>query len=107
MDGAREILELTGPELDRHGWGKGPELGGGKVCLGIAMMEAATRLGGSCLSIESPYTAVTRQIARHFPGRYAFQRPGLYTIPAFNDHPDTTEEDIRLVLKHALEDVSS
>jgi hypothetical protein len=103
MSGAREALELAGAELDRHGWGKGPELAEGKLCLGIAMMAAASRLGCLYITGSPAYEAVREQIMQHFPGR-----GGWYcSIPAFNDHPDTTEEDIRLVLKHALEDVSS
>jgi hypothetical protein len=94
--GTREVLEQTGAQLDRYGWGKAP-FPGGKICLAIALSQAAPGLTIG----NHAYLAVRKQIAMLFPDRHV---GGAYYIADFNDHPDTTEEDIRLVLKHALED---
>jgi hypothetical protein len=80
--------------LDKFGWAKFPEFGTKSLCLGLAMSKTACT-AQDCEIIEAI-------IVERYPGR--IREPDFY--PFFNDHPDTTEEDVRLVLKLASSKVS-
>lgn len=86
----REIAERAERELSEHGWCKGSfEKSSGEICLSSAFRIA---FGSGAYSLS--YENILRVIRGLFPGR------DYSAVSAFNDHPDTTREDISLVLKH-------
>lgn len=95
--------------LDAQGWTQNPvDTVGGAVCLGFALGDAKATFEDA--------DVVRGVIAERYPDRVtsagwlpdksamggSVKRPGdVVSIPGFNDHPETTEEDVRLVLKLA------
>ena len=78
--------------LDQSGWTQFRWLddeSGARLCLGMAMSRARCSIQ-DCDLLESV-------IAERYPNRIW----GPPAFPGFNDHEDTTEEDVRLVLKLA------
>ena len=97
-DGLREILT---PEV----WWSGDEpYQPGKHCLGTATGAYYQSLGRyNGVRIEQTIAATRRLleiIEDLFPGRAVSNGLPVPNIPAFNDHPDTTYEDVLLVIKH-------
>lgn len=82
-------------KLNELGWHKGAlrNPNGTEVCLVGAHVEAGVR-GTDCLIEDA--------IEQLFPEQVAPPN-GLRVVARFNDHPDTTFEDVILVLKHARE----
>lgn len=83
--------------LDTHGWTQfrgtfyDTRYNGG-VCLGLAL--------GNAKCTRSDCFLIGDVIEEHYPRR--LRRVDRYpNFPFFNDHPETTEEDVRLVLKLA------
>lgn len=76
-----EALEL----LRRDGWYKGPAMGKAK-CTAVACYMAGA---------QRDFAVVRAVVMEQFPDR------GNGSIVDFNDHPDTTFEDIELVLTKA------
>jgi hypothetical protein len=97
------LSDFTGKverELERHGWcERGPYDSDGRICLVVAISQVlaagADELPLHCT--ESPgwhlNNMASEVAASLFPGRgdHAYE---------VNDHPDTTREDISLILKH-------
>jgi hypothetical protein len=77
--------------LDTRGWTKVPEAAGSgtNLCLGLAMLAAGAN--------TQDYDVLRHVVTERYPDRVCEYSP----YPYFNDHPDTTEEDVRLVLKLA------
>jgi hypothetical protein len=82
--------------LDESGWTKFPLADASriKLCLGLAM--------GIAWCTPQDCDVIDRIIAERYPDRFW----DVNVYPHFNDHPDTTEEDVRLVLKLASDEVS-
>lgn len=77
--------------IRERGWWKkdmGPR--DGRLCLMIALPSDPEITG-----------AVRRSIGRIFPERGSVRGIGEMRIVAFNDHPDTTQEDVECVLTEA------
>lgn len=56
---------------------------------------------GACYEVGTRPTSILDKIAsEQFPDRVNGERP-LRAIAAFNDHPDTTLDDVRVVLEKA------
>lgn len=75
--------------LDRTGWSKG---------------EITGRAGTHCVAGAVLYVDYENPLyyGWEWIGRLAkFLPEGFSSVPDYNDHPDTTEEDIRLLLKRA------
>jgi len=93
---ARTAISL----LRERGWSKGSAVDGeGRVCMAVALNggEVAVTPEGFRFNVMTWHTALSL-ITSIFPGR-----TGNRTVADFNDHPDTTLEDIMLVLKHMAE----
>jgi hypothetical protein len=91
--GMREIAEEAERILSEEGWWKGGEPRNGVPCLGLALSKACP------VQAQILVSRLVVEIADIlFPERY------VRTIPAFNDHPDTTRENVSLVLKHLAEE---
>jgi hypothetical protein len=88
---ARDALR----NLDERGWNQGGTTGAnGEWCMAMAMHQGA---GSTLEGTVRAYQEAWRLICRPFPDR---ADPGVtYAIGMFNDHPHTTEEDVRLILK--------
>jgi len=121
-----QLASQTLAELDKRGWCKrATEDGEGKVCFSGAVYYALRMLspqehwdqsGLHTLRAVAVHTAEKLFPERDFYiDRYEIVDEGILTtrcktIESFNDHPATTEEDVRLVLKHlatAEDDTSS
>jgi len=81
--------------LDEHGWKKGS--GGDDRGVGAGCVQDALYYGNNRTVLMSAYRRVAEIADELFPGRIAH---GVAFPHTWNDHPDTTEEDVRLVLKH-------
>ena len=96
--------------LDAQGWTQNPvDAVGVAVCLGFALGDAKATFEDSDM--------VRGVIAERYPDRLTscgwlpdksamgipMKPADRVSLPGFNDHPDTTEEDVRLVLKLASE----
>lgn len=87
--------------INEKGWHQGELVGeDGSVCVIGAVQLCghfnALMYGGALERIKSAVEQV-------FPER-AKSGGFIHPIAKFNDHPDTTREDVMLVLKHAKED---
>lgn len=85
----REIAENAEKVLETEGWWKGTEPWTGVPCLALALSKVVK--SEHQVTISRKVNLIIRSL---FPGR------DQNSIPFFNDHPDTTREDISLVLKH-------
>lgn len=85
--------------LETKGWVQGASVSytTGAVCIASALAD--TCWPGKYTWNES-YQAIVAAIRTLFPER-APEDPHAMGIISFNDHPDTTYEDVTLVLKHA------
>lgn len=92
----KEIAERAMKEIREKGWCKNSfRKETGEICLATAFHDACQSLGVSSVVYATTwYLQFVQTIGTLFPDR----RAGL--LLSFNDHPDTTEEDILLVLKH-------
>ena len=97
---ADKILDI----LEEKGWGKGGGWGGrselgvdGPFCLGMAGIRVT----------PGTYSLIRKIAHDLFPSRQPRSIMAdnylIYSIPAFNDHPDTIWEDILLIIKHLRE----
>ena len=83
--------------LDQFGWIKGEIYRHGQgYCLWGAIVKSCN--GGVTSDVTGLTNKTSDVISELFPTRVrgGFDSP----IPNFNDHPDTTLEDVKLVLKH-------
>jgi hypothetical protein len=87
----QEIAAATIGVLLRTGWNPDGALDTetGRICLAVAASRVVTENSDA---FRQFCEAVRLQIKASFPGRGP-------EIPEFNDHPDTTFEDVMLVLK--------
>jgi len=76
--------------LNSDNWRKDKEADKDTPCLGIAMNEAG-------LASNHAHNAVATIIKEQYPDRA--NSTGMGTIVHFNDHPDTTWEDIERVVQ--------
>jgi hypothetical protein len=105
---ADKILEV----IDSRGWAQGDQNVGRAdqpVCLGIAV-----NVGLGLHHLYATYERIQEALAatRELTGQIRWlyrersaeieRELGRVTLPSFNDHKDTTEEDVRLVIKHAV-----
>lgn len=105
----REALEV----LKSGGWAKGAYNIGNTHCLVGALRKAAVGTSStidilrktgeaSCApklrSIDEATVRVATVLSEQYPDRFD---PNFNTIPHFNDHPDTTFEDVERVLSKA------
>jgi hypothetical protein len=75
--------------IREHGWWNGQGVPGGKTCLGMALAFVSAD--------SSVYSRTAGVAAGLFPSReIPLSLNGLFR---FNDHPETTEEDVILVLR--------
>jgi hypothetical protein len=100
MSDMREIAERAGEILDRRGWTQRILEEGGGTCLGVALRDALAFSREEDDDIfmsgfSEVFAEAASLIREYFPGR----SPDGLVIP-FNDHPDTTREDVDLILKH-------
>jgi hypothetical protein len=123
-----ELAQQTLAELDKRGWCQGmPEDSAGRVCSAGAMEYAVNALGSGDVGIDV-YSGLRMRIVANsdelFPGRarrmmsasifeihidsdgvangsFTADTP-ISSVEGFNDHEDTTLEDVRLVLKHVI-----
>jgi hypothetical protein len=101
---AREDARTAIAMLRERGWSKGSAIDGeGRVCMAVALNDGEVKVTpeGFWRNGATWYT-VLRLIAEMYPGRVKH-----LTVADFNDHPDTTLEDIMLVLKHMAEEGDS
>jgi hypothetical protein len=93
------LLEM----LDEYGWfdGQTPyRYKQGEVCLAMALTRYGTQAGLK----YKVRNGMTEDINNTIMDMYPDQRVmGLALPRSFNDHPRTTEEDVRLVIKHAVD----
>lgn len=103
--------------LDEKGWIKGDLRSANGLCLIGAARYANGLLGGQggvYLEDEEKYYEAANETnevintlaavaERLFPGRTTHFNDRFHLAPAaqFNDHPDTTLEDVKMVIKHA------
>jgi hypothetical protein len=91
--------------LDARGWNKGSGTGfNGEWCMAVAMhMDNFLIIAGRIdpEDLYHAYEEAWQVIGELYPERYTQGVP--YAIGDFNDHPDTTEEDVRRVLKFLAE----
>jgi hypothetical protein len=106
----QEIAEGALKILDEHGWYQGGPTGpGGQVCMASAILKYLSGTLGSYLS--GTWGSLAFPMPPFLEALHAFREviTGLYpersqsgpyiSVTIFNDHKDTTEEDVRLVLK--------
>lgn len=85
--------------LETKGWTKGSSVNyaSGAVCVASAL---ADNCEPGQRTWTTAYKAILAAIGLLFPERVP-EDPHIMEIVSFNDHPDTTYEDVVLVLKHA------
>jgi hypothetical protein len=91
----REIAMAAEAELREHGWCQHAFVDdSGRICLSMALNRAGE-------GIQIPYSRHYREIMMVIQGLF----PGrdCHLVIGFNDSPDTTREDVFLVLKHLQE----
>lgn len=97
-------------ELTQYGWTKNTNMDGdGRICAGQAVNQALLKnpaLAQDSSSGLGLWGEIAQKGFELFPARRprADPRQFLPTVAMFNDHKDTTEEDLRLVIKHCVED---
>lgn len=102
MTDVTEAAEAAISMLEEKGWSKGAAVGpGGSVCMAVALCDGK-QLPDSMdmfrVFTDRNWSAMSC-ILRLFPERLPLGK----RIADFNDHPDTTREDVLLVLKHMAE----
>lgn len=102
MTDTRKTAENAISLLREKGWSKGSATGpDGSICMAVALCEGKVHtddMDELSAFTASSWDAMT-YIRRLFPERMSpWDR-----IADFNDHPDTTREDVLLVLKHMAE----
>jgi hypothetical protein len=104
---AREEAVGTLAVLDERGWCKGSQDDEGRVCIVTALMrhlgldeEGAKReFFGGMTPFFKAMGSFQQVVMALFPDRWVWGKP----VASFNDHPDTTEEDVRRVLRTVVE----
>ena len=100
----RELAGRLRDMLTPERWWNGTAKSTGTVCLGIAVGEIfldAEKDNERRIQITADANQQVLDIIEElFPGRSYSPIWGGQVIPAFNDHPDTTYEDVLLVIKH-------
>ena len=99
---AREALEI----LNKNGWCKGattnltdPRYPRNSHCLGGAW-NLALYESDMWMSNDIPYRVLASLILEQYPDRgVAAGDPAAYNVTEFNDHPHTTEDDVRSILE--------
>jgi len=88
--------------LDRNGWWNGrvdgpdPIRGDGHICLKMAIDRAITERGRKDIVLDD----IGEQVKLLFPERVYHRE---FILPrSFNDHSETTEADVRAVVKAAV-----
>lgn len=98
----REAAAAAISMLEEKGWSKHAAIGpDGSVCMVAALCNGklfTSDMNALRVFTDRSFSAMTL-IQRLFPERMP---PGK-RIADFNDHPDTTREDVLLVLKHMAE----
>ena len=111
----QELADKITADLDRYGWRQfdGPVsfgswsdvmTGDAPGCLSLSAQRAfgwctCTRPGWLNPEHVAAFEDMRAAILKLYPERV---RQHDNVIPGFNDHPLTTEEDVRLVIKHAV-----
>lgn len=92
-----QIAQQALKELDERGWHQGGLVDpySGRICAAGALRYAMEKL--QLTGHVAIYEIVTHKIRELFPDR-------PHIISTFNDMPQTTEEDVRLLLKHVAEE---
>ncbi len=99
-EAATRALEfLSGPEKWIKDDFAGPFYRPDRVCLGNALLLAKCGSLTAWIQGEPEYEAAWEIITAQFPDRVAAWRSALRGVPAFNDHPDTTFDEVRMVLE--------
>lgn len=100
MDNYAEKVEAV---LERYGWSHGKATGpGGEKCLLVASWTVP-ELAELTASHNHWISSLVRAARTLFPERIRPAESMMTLNPAgqVSDHPDTTREDISLILKHA------
>ena len=114
MTGIRRQLEIMLNILDEKEWIQGNLFEGPLGLRGDQHDVPVEDVTGVCLAGAYTYAIVTGAIARNnwqevagiiitVAGDLFPDRGRGWSVPYFNDHKETTEEDIRLVVKTAIE----
>lgn len=98
-------VEKVAEYLDEHGWHQGALYStDGSACLiGATLRVFGLEEGAPAVRGErygDALDAIETAVQRLFPTRAPFGGM-MHPIARFNDHADTTREDVNLVLKHA------
>lgn len=86
--------------INEKGWHKGDLVGkDGSVCI-IGAIQHCGHFNELADELDVLDERIQPAVEKLFPDRF---KPGrlLHPVAKFNDHPDTTREDVMLVLKHA------
>jgi hypothetical protein len=103
MKDTRWIAANALRNLDERGWNKGAGEGkGGEWCMAYAMHANCSLIDSGILTWPD-LTRAHIEAARVIDGLFPERARLFASVPWFNDHPDTTEEDVRLVLKFLAE----
>lgn len=97
MDALQETVLST---WDEYGWIQGLR---GDTSVGFCMVGAWVRATG--LNVTEPFSMAFRSSFVSAASQLFPDRPH-WSIAAFNDAKDTSEEDVRLVFKHAMESLT-
>ena len=99
---AREALEI----LNKSGWCKGattnladPRYPRNSHCLGGAWNLALYENDIWKSNDITPYRVLASLILEQYPDRARAGEPAAYNVTEFNDHPHTTEDDVRSILE--------
>lgn len=95
------VIGKTRDLIETHGWCQGQGMTpDGRMCLARALALASQETDDILMgpAWTPAYVAIHEAATRLYPDR---SPDNSHTLVDFNDHPDTTSEDVVLVLKHA------
>jgi hypothetical protein len=94
----QETADAILAQLDQHGWGQGQAVSGdGKICLSHALTLAYT--AQNIGNVRVVWDELCDKARALFPSQI-----GKGDAITFNDDPQTSEEDVRLLIKQCVED---
>lgn len=95
----RDVADRILAQLDQHGWTQDRSVStSGQICASEAVCRALGQQFG-LNAVDDAECELGTKAKRMFPGRGK-----CADLIYFNDHPQTSEEDLRLVIKHCVED---